>query len=298
LKKDIFNGKIKKEYYSYILTYMIFFTVLLIGMGALCVYAFVWGMAANSFGERLLIAAFGGIAFALAGVYLFLELLVIHKFPKYEKIRRILFNSDCYFTDSTSNEYIGEVRTVSGRRNKAAFDMVMLCVEQNRGFEDIKYPKKYRIYTILCIIGIVLMFAYIAVTLKLLENIKSLPQFFQNEYLIFSVFAIVEFVSLILTFFFAFKVGKIRKETRKEYEKFRFGWSFPLYAALSDISVRKSNKKHKFWYDKEQLEQIENLVKSASENAELKLETKGNKAVSFTVIDTLTNRVVFTGSFI
>ena len=75
-------------------------------------------------------------------------------------------------------------------------------------------------------------------------------------------------------------------------------WHSPLYFALIDISVRRNKKKLKFWYSRDQLEQIENLVKSASENAELKLETKGNKLVSFTVIDTLNNSVRFTGLFI
>ena len=67
---------------------------------------------------------------------------------------------------------------------------------------------------------------------------------------------------------------------------------------LVDISIRQNNKKQKFWYDIEQLWQIENLVKSASKNAELKLETKGNKIISFTVVDTLNNSVRFTGLFI
>jgi hypothetical protein len=75
-------------------------------------------------------------------------------------------------------------------------------------------------------------------------------------------------------------------------------WTYELYSSLVDIAVRKNNKKGKFWYDKDQLEQIEKTVKSASENAELKLETKGNKLVSFAVIDTLDNSVRFTGSFI
>ena len=75
-------------------------------------------------------------------------------------------------------------------------------------------------------------------------------------------------------------------------------WYSPLYMSLVDISVRQNNKKHKFWYDKEQLGQIENLVNSASKNAELKLETKGNKIISFTVVDTLNNSVRFTGLFI
>ena len=94
---------------------------------------------------------------------------------------------------------------------------------------------------------------------------------------------------------------KIEKNTvktprQKPFEKTE--WYSLLYTALVDISIRRNNKKLKFWYDQEQLEQIENLLKSASQNAELKLETKANKPVAFTVVDTLNNSVVFTGSFI
>jgi hypothetical protein len=74
-------------------------------------------------------------------------------------------------------------------------------------------------------------------------------------------------------------------------------WCSSLYTSLIDISVRQNNKKLKYWFDADQLEQIENLVKAASENAELKLETKRNKLVSFKVIDTLYDRVVFKGLF-
>ena len=94
---------------------------------------------------------------------------------------------------------------------------------------------------------------------------------------------------------------KIEKNTSKTPPSKAFKeieWYSPLYMSLVDISVRQNNKKHKFWYDKEQLGQIENLVKSASKNAELKLETKGNKIISFTVVDTLNNSVRFTGLFI
>lgn len=75
-------------------------------------------------------------------------------------------------------------------------------------------------------------------------------------------------------------------------------WYSPLYTALVDLSDRRNNKKHKFWYKENQLGQIENLVKSASANAELKLETRGNKLASFTVVDTLNKSVRFTGYFI
>ena len=94
---------------------------------------------------------------------------------------------------------------------------------------------------------------------------------------------------------------KIKKRTAKIPRKKPFKeieWYSPLYFSLVDISIRQNNKKQKFWYDIEQLGQIENLVKSASKNAELKLETKGNKIISFTVVDTLNNSVRFTGLFI
>lgn len=81
----------------------------------------------------------------------------------------------------------------------------------------------------------------------------------------------------------------------KAFEKTE--WYHPLYTSLVDISVRQNNKKHKFWYDKDQLEQIEKIVNYVSPNAELTLETRGNKIVSFTVIDTLNNSVRFTGYF-
>jgi hypothetical protein len=75
-------------------------------------------------------------------------------------------------------------------------------------------------------------------------------------------------------------------------------WTYELYSSLVDISVRQNDKKLKFWYDKDQLEHIEGLVKSASENAELKIETKGTKVISFKVVDTLNQRVIFTGLFV
>ncbi|MBQ7292216.1 MAG: hypothetical protein IJW79_00605 [Clostridia bacterium] len=94
---------------------------------------------------------------------------------------------------------------------------------------------------------------------------------------------------------------RIEKDTKKTPRKKPFEkneWHYPLYMALIDISVRQNNKKLKFWYGKEQLEQIKNLVNSASENAELKLETRGNKLVSFKVVDTLNHHVMFTGLFV
>lgn len=94
------------------------------------------------------------------------------------------------------------------------------------------------------------------------------------------------------------KIGRNTVKTPCQKPLKKVEWHYPLYTSLVDISVRKNNKKLKFWYDVDQLDQIESLVQAASDNAELKLEAKKNRLVSFTVINTLNNRVVFTGLFI
>lgn len=291
MKKDIFHGKIKEEYFSYILGYMIFFVLLFIAIGALCIYASIWGMTTNSSGERLLIASFGVIAFVLASLYVFLEFLVIHNFPKYQKIRRILFNSDIYFTDSTSSEYLGGSRTLRGRRNKAAFEIVTAIAEAEKEMGD-KKPVRYTIYSALA-----LLFSVIGLTVLI-----ALPILFDSDTLFpkmsdgfFAVLLIsVAFVCVSLAIIFFTRAYRIALMAPLENDK----WIYELYSVLVYISVHQNNKKLKYWYNIDQFEQIEDLVKSASENAELKLETKGNKLVSFKVVDTLNQRVVFTGLFI
>lgn len=291
MKKDIFKGKIKKEYFSYILVYMIFFVLLFVGVGALCVYASICEMTTNTYGERLSIASFGVISFVLGGVYVFLELLVIRNFPKYPKLRRILFNSDIYFTDSTSNEYFGGSRTLRGRRDKAAFELVTAFAEMEKSMVN-KKPVRYTIYSALTLIMAVLGLVELFAMPLLFDSGAVFPNMSD------SVFALlwisVGFVCVALAIFFLIRAFKVGKMASWENDK----WVCELYTALVDISVRKNSKKLKFWYNKDQLEQIENLVKSASENAELKLKTKGNKLVSFTVIDKQNNSVRFTGLFI
>ena len=290
MKKDIFNEKIKKEYFSYILGYMIFFVLLFIAIGALCIYASICGMTTNTYGERLLIASFGVIAFVLAGVYVFLELLVIHNFPKYKKIRRILFNSDIYFTDSTSNEYFGGSRTIRGRRNKAAFDMVTTFAEAEKRMGNRK-PVRYTVYSALTLIMAVLGLADLIAIPLLYENSTVFSNVSQKVFLF--CYLSVGFVCIALAILFLICALKVGIMAPLENHK----WTYELYSALVDISVRQNNKKLKFWYNIDQLEQIENLVKSAFENAELKLETTGNTLVSFKVVDTLNQRVIFTGLF-
>ena len=285
MKKDIFNGKIKKEYFSYILVSMIFLVLLFSGLGALFICASIWGMTGNTSDERLLVTAFGLIAFVLAFVYLFLELLVVRRFPKYQKIRRILFNSDIYFTDSTSNEYFG------GSRNKIAFELIKSLAEAEKGMED-KKPIRYTVYSVLtlfmAVLGLVILFA----VPPMFENGIIFPNMSDDVFVLCYIFGIVVCIGFAIFFFVrAYKAALTAPLKNDRYRS-------ELYTPLVDISVRKNSKKLKFWYDVDQLDQIENLVRSASENAELKLEKKRNKLASFTVVDTLNNSVIFTGYFI
>lgn len=94
------------------------------------------------------------------------------------------------------------------------------------------------------------------------------------------------------------KIERNTEKTPRQKALKKIEWYYPLYTALVDISARRNNKKHKFWYKTAQLNEIEDLVHSATENVELKLERNDDKLVSFEVIDTLNNHIVFEGFFI
>ena len=287
MKRDIFHGKIRKEYYSYILVYMIFFLLLLVGVGTLCVCAAIWGMKSNSMEERLLVAAFGAIALVLAFVYLFLELLVIRRFPKYEKIRRALFNSDRYFTESNSTEYYGRNRW----RDKTAFELVGVFTEAEKGMGG-KRPARYTVYIALVIVMSVLGLADLVVMPMLYEKGVALADLSDGEFLLF--YFSVAIMCIALAVFFLSRAFWVAITAPVEQGR----WRYELYNALVGMAVRKNNKKLKFWYTTNQLDQIDDLVKSASDHVELKLETQGSKLVAFFVVDTADGRVVFTGRFL
>ena len=168
MKKDIFKGKIKKEYYSYILVYIIFFLLLFVVGVALCIYAFVLEGSFNVSGERALLVVFGVGLLALGGGYVFPQLFVISNFPKYPKLRTILFKSDIYFTDSTSNEYLGGSRTLQGRRNKAAFEIVTAVAEAEKRMGN-KKPVRYTVYMVLSILFSVIGLAWLFGALLLFD---------------------------------------------------------------------------------------------------------------------------------
>ena len=100
---------------------------------------------------------------------------------------------------------------------RSLFDAFTQLTEQSEYLENIKYPKKYRVFICLTIIGVILEFVYIAVAYIVLENVESLPKVLQNEYIVFAVFMIIEVLNTVLSFVFAFRIKKIRKETIEEY---------------------------------------------------------------------------------
>lgn len=286
MKKDIFHGKIKKEYFSYILFYIIFIALLYFVAGGMALYVGLWANAGPVIGI-IFMRILGVAVIALGIAYIVGCMLVIRKYPKYEKLRRILYNSDCYFTDSESKEYYGS----RGRRYKAAFDLVTSIAEVEKGMGDEK-PVRYTVYSALTLIMAVLGLADLIAMPLLYENGTVFSNVSQNVFLF--CYLSVGFVCIALAILFLICALKVAIMAPLENHK----WTYELYSSLVDISVRQNNKKLKFWYDKDQLEHIEGLVKSASENVELKLETKGNKLVSFKVVDTLNQRVIFTGLFI
>ena len=290
MKKDIFKGKIKKEYFSYILGCMIFFMLLFVVGGALCIYAFISEGSFHVSGWRLLLAMFGVVLFVLGGGYVFPHLFVIRKFPKYPKLRRILFNSDIYFTDSTSNEYFGGSRTLRGRMNKAAFDMVTTFAEAEKGM-DKKKPVRYTVYCVFMLLFAVIGLAYLFAMPLLFENGTIFSNMSDDAFLLCWISGTV--VCIAFAIFFLSRALKVSRLSSSQDLK----WRFELDKSLVHISVCKSNKMDKFWYDIDQLEKIKKIVESASPNAELRLEMKGNKTVSLMVVDKTNNSVIFKGLF-
>ena len=155
-----------------------------------------------------------------------------------------------------------------------------------------KKPIRYIVYAALtlftCVFGLVVLIA----TPLLFENNTIFPNMSDSDFTFCYIFSAI--ICVVLVIFFFAQTYKVSLMTPLENNK----WRFELYTSLVDIAVRKNKKKLKFWYNKNQLEQIEYLVKSASENIEFKLETKENKLVAFKVVDTLNQRVIFTGLFI
>ena len=211
MKKDLFNSKIKREYLAYIWFTIIFFAFIFIVAGSCLLYSALQHESGSV--NRIVFLIFS-VLFYLWGIFSFsLTIFVIRKYPKYPKLRRFCLNSDCYFVDCDSKEFHGH------KRGKQTFSLITFYVEQNKDLENIKYPKKYKVYIGLTVISIVFLFINLFGMYFLMKRIPLLPTVLQNEGVIFAVFAIVEILDMVLSFMFAFRVKKIRKETIDTYKK-------------------------------------------------------------------------------
>lgn len=278
MKSDIFNGKIKKEYFSYILISTIFITLLCVACGGIFIYA------AFTSASSILFYVLGAFVVAIGPLYFFLSLFVIRSYPKYEKLRSFLLNSDIYFVDSTSNEYReSRIRSWSARRARAAFTLVTISAEADKIMRK-KSRAKYNMYVILSL-----------VVLGMDTTTIVLAAIFEPSGGLF-VFLLICFLLLCLGFVVWFFKKALMTAAMAPYEDVK--WKFDLSFSLQDIAVRKNNKKHKFWYEVSQIDKIEEILDTCGENVELKLETKGKKKVSFSIVDMNDNILVFKGYFI
>ena len=211
MKKDIFNGKVKREYISYIWFTIILVIGIFVGGGSLLLYS-AFQHESGTVDRNGLI--FLGILHCLIGaLYFLITIIYIRNYPKYPKLGKFCFNSDVYFVGSDSKEYRGHWR------GRPVFNMITHVVEQNKDLENIKYPTKYKICFALCILGIVMLFVNIFGCFVLMENVSLLPQNLQNEGIIFTAFIVLEMIDLVFSFLFAFQVKNIRKATIDEYRK-------------------------------------------------------------------------------
>ena len=211
MKKGLFKGNIKHEYVSYIWITIFLDLFIFVGAGSLLLYSAFQHESGSIDRNGLLIFCIPCYLFGI--LYFFLTIFVIRKYPKYPKLRRLCLNSDYYFVGSDSKDFHGHWR------GRSSFGAVTHIGDQNKGLEGIKYPPKYRVYIVLTVMGNVLMFAYIAITAVILENITVLPETIRSEVVVFAILIAVEIVNLILTFVFAFRVKNIRKATIDEYRK-------------------------------------------------------------------------------
>ena len=211
MKKDIFNGKVKREYISYIWFTIILVIGIFVGVGSLLLYSAFQHESGTVDRNGLM---FLGILLCLIGaLYFLITIIYIRNYPKYPKLGKFCFNSDVYFVGSDSKEYRGHWR------GRPAFNMITHAVEQNQALENIRYPAKYKLYFALCILGIVMLFVNIFGCFTLMGNISLLPQNLQNEGILFTAFIVLEIIDLVLSFVFAFRVRNIRRVTIDEYKK-------------------------------------------------------------------------------
>ena len=301
MKKDVFNGKVKREYVGYVWFGLILFFLLCAAVGGLLLYVAITAKSGDHvpffkflFGLLGVGSILLGLAYMLGGIY------VIRTYPAHEKWRHRLFNSDIYFVGCDTDEYRGCRYTRWGRRNALAHEMVVMAAEVDRMARGVKMPLKYKIYSTLLYIIFAVDFGGIA-AMAYLDSRDPTPVFWeQNKGLLGLLFIGVMIASVPLAISLYGRAAKIQFDTAIDHE---FEWRGSLRQVLWDLSVRKyvkPGKKRKYWYRPDQLEEIQALVDEAPAALSLKVAYKEGAAASFTVVedDEGEERVFFRGFFV
>ncbi len=297
MKWDIFNGKIKKEYYGYMMFSFIFTSLISLGgsaIGVLIVYGVISGTSTASLISTIIAFVLGVIFIIQSPIFIFLELFAIRNYPKYEKIRKRMFNSDCYFVGCDSFEYRGPTRGRIGRRNKTAFDLITYTTELEKGIKETRFYSKYKKYCLLGItmglIGFVGMFAIMILG----DNKSILPKALQNDNIIIFMAIVIPIVFFALMISLYIRAINVLQEAKFAPIEDRFA----LCDSLAEIAVRRSNKKHKFGYNVDQIKEIEAIVNNSDASVELKIEEKNGRLACFKLIDSEKKHRFFSGYFI
>ena len=208
MKKDIFNGNIKCEFFAYMLVSYAVEMLAFCGVGVLLILiSFADGV---TYGADILLLAFGIASCVFGVLYIVGSLFVIRTYPKHKNLIRLFFNSDCYFVSSDTIEFRGH------RRGRAFFAMVIQAAARNKGLDDIKYPKVYKIYGALTAACCFLMLASPITAWILLACVDMTPT---HEAVVFAVSMSAAVLNAVLGFLFAFRVKGIRKQTIEAYRE-------------------------------------------------------------------------------
>lgn len=236
---------------------MILVVAIFAGIGVFFIYVAIRGRLFSSFSDRIFIGVIGAVFFMNATIFLILELLVIRKFPKYEKLRRMLFNSDYYFTESNSREYYVSYQP-RDRAFRAFFDLITSFADAEHVIGK-RLPIKYKMYILLMLLMCVLSGISLVAMTILGENKTILPEILQNDLTLAFVFISIAVIFIMLAFFFLRCAYKEALMATLEIEKWKNGNISCIYRSLIfllDETIKSINfgmesiklMKLKLWY--------------------------------------------------
>ncbi len=204
MKKDLFNNKIKPQFISDIVLTIIIVTSLFIGLGVFFTLIGLGKIDNELTNTTLAITFILGIVCLLMGTaYLVLSLIVIRKYPKYKRLIRLVLNSDYYFVGVEERNYYGR------KRDAYIFEVATLIGDNYKRVDKSLYPKRYWFYIGFFVVCMALLWANIFIVYILMKN-EVVYEYYEK--IIGGIFIVVEIFIIMLMFFFAFSIKKIRQD--------------------------------------------------------------------------------------